>query len=543
MPEEASPFDLSKTIAALNDPDQRLAAIDALGASRDLRAGAALIGSLSSYRGDVRARAARALVTVPDPAARAPLAARVKSDTFGAVAVWALVALEAQGAPIPTDVVGHAFRTRQGIAHWSARLVIDMRRPEMREMARAAFEALGPEALGGVADALLARSTQADALEQIELADAVAAVLAQRVLARAPDAARAGRWLAASGRPWAERALEAAVFGDGDLLAREAALVHVASVTAGPRMYWARSVLDRAVGGDEPALARVAARLLRERGALVRAPHGALLESAVLRNGRGVLSPPLPEAGLRTLALAIARRMGISDELSPPTQRKEEWPAPRPGWTAGRVVTQWHLGPMTLSRMEDGEEHPHEGGGSVVTVFLRTPDADLTLHSGLSRYMVSGHGAAALEAHLVAAMDELGWSATPWLPWAGGRVMLDPGRARVYFDSPERAWHVDLDASWSMWTFASSRAEVVGSLLLVWTDCEHEKGGGGAYLIRLHRLREDGTVAWMCEVDHDGKFPHRARMTERGLEVLGNWRATDGSVTWRVLDPETGRAR
>lgn len=541
MGEEVAPFDLGATIAALNDPERRLAAIDALGASADVRAGAALIGSLASYRGDVRARAARALRTVHDPAARAPLIARAKSDAFGTVAVWALVALEAHGVAAPPDVVGHAFRTRQGIAHWSTRLVADMRRPEMRELARSAFEALGPEAIDGIADALLGRTTtDADALEQIELADTVAAVLARRVLLRGPDAARAGRWLAASGRPWAERALEQACFGDGDLLGREVALAHVASVTAGPRMYWARSVLERASADHEPAIARAAAGLLRARGAPAKTAHGALLESAVLRTGQGVLSPPLPDVGLLTLARAVARRVGIPDEPSAPTHRTEELPAPRPGWSASRALTEWRIGPMTLIRMEHGEEHPHEGGGSVVTALLRTPEGEVMFQGGLSRYLVSGAGAVALEAHLAAAVDELGWSATPWLPWAGGRVTLDAGRPRVYFESPERAWQVDLDASWDMLIFASSRAEVVGSLLLVWTDCEHAKGGG-YFLVRLHRVREDGRVAWMCEVDAKAGLAHRARVTERGLEVFAGW-STDGPGAWRVLDPETGRA-
>jgi hypothetical protein len=83
-------------------------------------------------------------------------------------------------------------------------------------------------------------------------------------------------------------------------------------------------------------------------------------------------------------------------------------------------------------------------------------------------------------------------------------------------------------------------------MLLVWTDCEHVTGGGGSLLVRLHRVREDGSVAWMEDLDVVGTTAHRARLTERGLEVLAGWTfGTSGPVppTWRVLDPETGAPR
>jgi HEAT repeat protein len=71
----------------LNDPDRRIEALDALGATRDPRAAPALIRSLTSFRADVRAAAARALGTVRDPAAHAPLAALAATDKNSTVAL------------------------------------------------------------------------------------------------------------------------------------------------------------------------------------------------------------------------------------------------------------------------------------------------------------------------------------------------------------------------------------------------------------------------------------------------------------------------
>ena len=246
-----------------------------------------------------------------------------------------------------------------------------------------------------------------------------------------------------------------------------------------------------------------------------------------------------------TLVGAVARELGIDAPLSEPRHETREEPSSQPGWTRSLTTTRWSAGGLTAALIVGGEGPEHEGGGARESLVLTFPcGAVVALGAGLSRYSIMRAGdAAAVERVLLHALASLGWSSTPWLPWAGGRVSLDPHRPRVVFESDHAAWEVEVPASRGILVFLESSVEVQSGMLFVWTSCEHGNAGGGPFLFRLHRVLEHGAVAWTRTLDLIPR-PHQLRVVDGALEVFAAWTTrldqTDVPARWSRLDPDTG---
>ncbi|MFO0714628.1 MAG: HEAT repeat domain-containing protein [Sandaracinus sp.] len=533
-------------IAALGDPARRLEAIAALGASGDRAASPHLVAALGSHRGEVRAAAARALASIADPATIEALSARSRADAFGVVALWSVLALARMDAraPVPTPAAAEPG-TREGARYWAARLDVDRKRPELRALADETLEVLvsfGSEACEGLLDAALARSVADLSGLEASLARSLAARLAT---GSATELLRIVSFVLDRDQAWGHDVLTRAIDGDAEPSRREQLVSQIASYTREPGRTWARGLLERLAAGPEGAIARLAVRALSRRG-LPAARTAPMITSGA--PPPPALVPPLCTDALVPLARALARRLGHEGECEAPRTVSQTLPDPRPGWTRSRRTTTWTLGPVRLVHTEDAEEHPHEGGGCLDTATIELDRGRvISLGAGLASATIEGPDREETSALLDDTLDALGWVAPRWLAWAGGRVSLDPLAARVSFvqDDGGPGWSTELDASRGILQFRASRAEIVGGMLLVLTECEHANAGGGPSLFRLHRVREDGRVAWMRTLDLLER-PHRVRLGARGLEVHAAWTTTLESTAparWTPIDPETGSDR
>ncbi len=556
--------ELERHIHELSNPNLRLAAIERLGASSDPAALEPLLKALGSHRGDVRAAAAKALGELRDGRALPALSASARADPYGAVAFWASVAastMDSSEHPAPSGspseiMLAQARRapmTREGARYWIARFVTDFRDRDVCPAAIEAFEALGSHAIDAAIDALLARSHSAEHFAPIGI-DRICAGLVERMKRAGTDSPRCVRLLVCDHHDHPACIGAVSAFLRDATVDRRAALREITRAQAPAMQPLVVRELEAAALDEEPALADIAGDLLRARGAAVPQRAASSIRTArtpwlprAMDPGVRALSRPLSERSVAPLLQAMSISMGGSAEVEGPRATMEKLPSSSPEWERARTTTSWRTSDIRATLVSEDEWHRHEGGGSSQTLtFDFAGEVSIAIFHGMSFYVVRGpEGLTSRAEHaFIEALLSLGWESG--LSWREGHVLLSPFRASVRFLTSALSWEVLLPADEGIFCFLGSSAQVIDGMLFVWTYCEHENAGGSPFVFKLHRILEDGRLAWTRYVD---LFPreHAIRSVDGRLEVRAGFTEKlgdeDKRAEWRIIDPATGLDR
>lgn len=515
-----------------------------------------LLAALADASAHVRAAAARALGDAGDISAVSDLRRVAASDASATVALWAALTASRLDGPIYPDATWKnardaaldAPRSLEGARYWVPRLAADLSVLELRDLAAEAFRAVGPNAEEALVEHGLGVSWLFLPYEYLG-PDRIASAILSYAEKHASEATRCFMLLASNLHPAYEAALTRVARDLGSHLDRAMAL-YILATDRTPEAVSIHGLLEELVGDDNDRVAATARRLLRERGLHVPLRHPAKTSSGSTRpyvsDGPIPLTDGLPATGTPTVLSAVARVLGLPNEVVGPETVTEDLATDRPYAKRQVRTSRWRCADLAATMVADAEWHDKEGGGESHTLTVDFPSgASVEVKLGVDTYTVTGSGEAARRAAFAfrRGLADLGWEPPPGLPWREGWVFPSATEPTVRYEALDRCWEAILPAADGECFFLDACAEVVGDMLLVWTSCEEGRGGPKPRLFRLHRVSDTGSVLWSIDVD---LLPnsHSVELHGGRLRVLSSWTRSledaEAIPSVRVIDPETG---